>query len=190
MKDYSGEYYLEGIMETASAFKINADHTFEFFFVYGALDRSAAGTWKEITDSVIELSSTPPARPSFSIKSETTTSGKNIEFVVDKLQQPLLRYTQITVVPGDGNAVEADGDGRFLFPAGPVEKFTITCYLYGDNPAELTPANASSNRFILQIDPSIILVQFKGLKLRLDGNVLEGRVPEILDPERSFRFVK
>jgi len=28
----TGAYYLKGVMETASGFKLNADSTFEFFF--------------------------------------------------------------------------------------------------------------------------------------------------------------
>ena len=42
-----GEYYLSGVMETASGFKLNPDSTFQFFFSYGALDRSGSGTWKQ-----------------------------------------------------------------------------------------------------------------------------------------------
>ncbi|MBK9317938.1 MAG: hypothetical protein IPM91_03240 [Bacteroidetes bacterium] len=40
-----GEYYLEGVRETASGFKINPDSTFEFFFSSGALDRYGSGKW-------------------------------------------------------------------------------------------------------------------------------------------------
>ena len=28
----AGEYYLRGVMETAAGFKLNEDHTFNFFF--------------------------------------------------------------------------------------------------------------------------------------------------------------
>ena len=48
-----GEYYLTGFMETASGFKLNTDSTFDFFFSYGALDRSGKGTWKQEGNKVI-----------------------------------------------------------------------------------------------------------------------------------------
>jgi hypothetical protein len=32
MNDVTGEYYLRGVMETASGFRFNADSTFDFFF--------------------------------------------------------------------------------------------------------------------------------------------------------------
>ena len=48
-----GEYYLKGVRETASGFKLNADSTFEFFFSYGALDRMGSGTWQKQGDQII-----------------------------------------------------------------------------------------------------------------------------------------
>ena len=39
----AGEYYLQGVMETASGFKLNEDSTFQFFFMYGAMDRVGEG---------------------------------------------------------------------------------------------------------------------------------------------------
>ena len=48
-----GEYYLSGVMETASGFKLNPDSTFQFFFSYGALDRSGSGTWKQEGNNII-----------------------------------------------------------------------------------------------------------------------------------------
>jgi hypothetical protein len=40
----AGIYNLEGVMETASGFKLNADSTFEFYFSYGALDSMVKGS--------------------------------------------------------------------------------------------------------------------------------------------------
>jgi hypothetical protein len=48
-----GEYYLEGVREVGSGLKLNADKTFEFFYVYGALDRTAKGIWIQHGDSII-----------------------------------------------------------------------------------------------------------------------------------------
>ena len=32
-KNLAGEYYLQGVMEIASGFKLNADSSFEFYFL-------------------------------------------------------------------------------------------------------------------------------------------------------------
>src|SRR4026207_896884 len=49
----AGIYSLEGVMETASGFKLNEDSTFEFYFSYGALDRYGSGKWSMKNDSVV-----------------------------------------------------------------------------------------------------------------------------------------
>ncbi|GAO43494.1 hypothetical protein [Flavihumibacter petaseus] len=41
----AGDYYLQGVHEVASAFRLKPDSTFEFFFSYGALDRTGTGRW-------------------------------------------------------------------------------------------------------------------------------------------------
>jgi len=48
-----GIYNLQGVMETASGFKLNADSTFEFYFSYGALDRYGKGKWQITNDKLI-----------------------------------------------------------------------------------------------------------------------------------------
>ncbi len=43
----AGEYYLSGVMETASGFRINPDSALsEFFFSQGALDRQGKGRYR------------------------------------------------------------------------------------------------------------------------------------------------
>jgi hypothetical protein len=44
-KNIAGIYSLEGVMETSSAFQLNSDSGFEFYFSYGALDRHGSGKW-------------------------------------------------------------------------------------------------------------------------------------------------
>jgi len=49
----TGEYYLSGVMETGSGFKLDPDSSFQFFFSYGALDRSGSGTWSVMDKKVV-----------------------------------------------------------------------------------------------------------------------------------------
>ena len=44
-QDIAGDYSLHGFREVASGLRLSADHTFEFFYTYGASDRQASGTW-------------------------------------------------------------------------------------------------------------------------------------------------
>lgn len=50
----AGEYRLEGVMETGSGLRLQADGSFEWYFSYGALDLGARGTWVR-TGETVEL---------------------------------------------------------------------------------------------------------------------------------------
>jgi hypothetical protein len=52
-KKAEGIYSLEGVMETASAFKLNKDSTFEFYYSCDALDRYGSGKWILKDDSIL-----------------------------------------------------------------------------------------------------------------------------------------
>ena len=50
----AGEYRLDGVMETGSGLRLQADGSFEWYFSYGALDLGANGTWVRNGD-IVEL---------------------------------------------------------------------------------------------------------------------------------------
>jgi hypothetical protein len=52
-KDIVGEYYLKGVHEMASGFKFDSDFTFQFFYIYGASDRSASGKFEIVDNKII-----------------------------------------------------------------------------------------------------------------------------------------
>lgn len=56
MTDYTGSYYLQGVMEVGSAFRLQPDGKFQFMLTYGAVDREASGTWEK-TDTGVTLTS-------------------------------------------------------------------------------------------------------------------------------------
>ena len=73
-KNIDGEYYLEGVMEVGSGFKLNADSSFEFFFSYGALDMYGSGKWSIRKDSIILNSKTSPGKD-FKLVSSVTSKN-------------------------------------------------------------------------------------------------------------------
>ena len=48
----AGDYRLEGVMETGSGLRLQDDGTFQWFFMYGALDLYAKGTWSRAGDGI------------------------------------------------------------------------------------------------------------------------------------------
>ena len=73
----AGEYYLKGVMEMASGIKLNTDSSFEFFFSYGALDRSGAGKWS-LKNNTIILNSPLPASQDFALVSNKTVNNDQL----------------------------------------------------------------------------------------------------------------
>ncbi len=57
-----GAWYLRGVMETGSGFLFRENHRFEFFFSYGAVDRTAIGEWTRQGDSIILNNAPGPPR--------------------------------------------------------------------------------------------------------------------------------
>ena len=92
-----GIYYLEGVMETASGIKLDADSSFEFFFSQGALDRTGKGKWSKQGEELILQSDSLPA-PGFTLmKSEKRKDNKNV-VLVNETNSMLLSfiYVQLT----------------------------------------------------------------------------------------------
>lgn len=50
-----GHYYLEGIMETGSELRLDANGRFQWYFTYGTLDLAADGNWAYENDKVVLL---------------------------------------------------------------------------------------------------------------------------------------
>lgn len=55
----TGEYQLRGVMEMASGLLLKPDSSFEFFFSYGAMDRSGSGKWQWIEKDSLLVLNTP-----------------------------------------------------------------------------------------------------------------------------------
>ena len=49
----TGEYHLEGVMETGSGLRLKPDNTFDWYFAYGALDLAARGTWSREGEAIV-----------------------------------------------------------------------------------------------------------------------------------------
>ena len=62
----TGEYHLEGVMETGSGLRLKPDGTFDWYFTYGALDLGARGKWSREGDGIgltVEDMGYPPQFP-------------------------------------------------------------------------------------------------------------------------------
>ncbi len=183
-----GEYYLRGVMETASGFKLNPDSTFEFFFSYGALDRYGSGTWKHVNGNIIFDSRPQPPRDFALIKSKKVPGENTIIRIVDS-NEMILRYVDANVKQGNLLIEEsADEAGMITIPEKSIDSIALLFRLCPDRFSHFPVDDKTHNYFEFRLEPWIAEVFFKNLSLKLENNKLSGRHP-LLTGE-SYSFVK
>ena len=182
----AGEYFLEGRMEVASVLWLKADSTFQFFFSYGAMDRSGQGRWS-YTDGHVALRSQPRPPKDFALTSKMSRSHAGTRFRVTDQNPMLLSYVLVKAHTPNG-VVEGrtDQKGYFVVASKQVNKVELLF--------ELCPERYSSydlgreNDYEFRFEPWISEIFFESFKLRHESNILTGPHP-LLEGD-NFRFVK
>ncbi len=189
--NYAGEYYLTGIMETASGFNLYEDHSFEFYFTYGALDRHAYGTWREGENGTVILSTDYKDQSPFTIElEENMKDNDHLVVGIPGFNKMLIEETKIVATYNgkEEEQVEA-GDEVFHFTFPSADKLVVTCLFYFDNPATLIPSSEKNNYIQLKPNQNLLLVHFNEEVFKIDENNLYGRLL-FADPDRPLTFRK
>lgn len=173
----AGEYYLRGVMETASGFKINTDSTFEFFFSYGALDRSGSGTWKK-EGSKITFNSAPAPGQNFALTKSTST---NDDFITIKISDPntiFLSGIYAIIKSGDKKQeAMSNKEGIIRFPKMKADSICLLFEFVPERTAVFAISNPSDNHFEFRFEPWVMEVFFKNFTLEIESGGLKGGHP-------------
>ncbi|HEX2605804.1 MAG TPA: hypothetical protein VHK91_00430 [Flavisolibacter sp.] len=183
-----GEYYLQGVMETACGFLFKADSSFEFFFSQGALDRSGSGKWTVENDMLV-LNSTIALPDPFSLKRKSRKSSASITIEVVDLNPALYSYVLCRAY---SNGKQVDGtlssSGSLELPIQTIDSLELQFLFCPEKKTRLIPGSGEENHFVFQLDPSIMDYPFKDFRLKLSSNQLTGRNP-ILEGDH-FTYIK
>lgn len=172
-----GEYYLRGVMETASGFKLDSDSTFQFFFSYGALDRYGSGTWKLVNGNVVLTSKPQPEKDFELIKSSKVPGVYTTLKVVDE-NPMILRYVNATFSNGRKLVEQTtDSEGIIQISKQPVDSIALIFRLCPDRYSTFYIPDSSANYFEFRIEPWIAEVFFNNFVLKVDGKNLTGKHP-------------
>ena len=184
----AGEYYLRGVMETASGFNLHEDNTFEFFFSYGAIDRSGEGTW-EIKNDKLVLNSPKPKGQSFVLETNKVVNNDKITIRILAQNTFFLPYVYAIVRSGT-QKLEAisDQNGLIIFEKQPVDSIVLLFEFAPEKTAVFAFSSKEDNYFEFRFDPSIMDVFFKNLALKPEDNGLSGQHP-LLKPG-TYHFEK
>jgi hypothetical protein len=183
----AGTYYLEGVMETASGFKLNEDKTFQFFFTYGALDRYGTGIWSATHDSLIVLNSKPYPGSDFKMTGQVKDAQKQITIRLDEKNPVIFSLTYCRIIgKGTGSEIRFSKEGTATFPMQPVDTIQLYSELCGERISGFAVA-ADANNFTFRIQPWITEVFFKDFILKQTEHGLEGGHPLLQKPVCFYR---
>ncbi len=187
-KDIAGYYYLSGVMETASGFRLNADSTFQFFFSVGALDRTGQGKWSVSGNTVI-LNSLGPPEKSFALVDQKNVPSNFITLKISDKNTGLLSYTQFTISGTKGKTVlMANDKGLAKFSKQHIQSISLLLDFCPDKPAIFDVKNSKYNYYEFEFQESILEFFFKDFVLTIEKDKLKGKNP-LLD-NKTYEYFK
>ncbi|HUM47438.1 MAG TPA: hypothetical protein PLD84_10940 [Chitinophagales bacterium] len=188
-RQIAGEYYLTGVMEVGSGFLLHEDHTFEFFFSYGALDRQGKGTWKTEADHIV-LNSEPWPGSDFRLERQEHRKQKGIVIQVTDKNKMILPYVG-GIISGKGKTQEmqADQEGTITFESQPVDSVSLYHQFFSDELSVFPVKGTTDNYFEFTFLPHLGTVFFHNFTLTVSKSELEGGHP-LLEKDKTYHYVK
>ena len=186
----AGEYYLRGVMETGSGFKLDADSSFQFFYSYGALDRMGEGKWHVANGNVVFNSRPRPPLDFKLLSSKPGDEKSNTIQIVDR-NTNILRYMECTVVgPGGSKVVTASNDGIAKFPPGKIDSIGLIFRWCPDRISFFKITDPKLHYFEFGIEPWIAEVFFENFILAPTKDGLYGAHPLLNGNQYSYPRAK
>lgn len=184
-----GEYYIGGVREVASGFKLNADSTFEFFFSYGALDRTGTGRWK-INGTQIEFTTDKKPSPAFSlVKSAFMDELPATMVKVNTTPDYLGMYMHARVTVGEQSELaSANSHGIIQSKLKHPDSIHLVFEFCPDKIFDWAVKDSSHNYFEFRMEPGIAELVFDHFQLQWSDGKLEG--PHPLMKEKNFEYSK
>lgn len=183
----TGEYYLRGVTEVASGFKLNNDSTFQFFFSYGALDRFGAGNWR-VNNGKLVLNSRPQPEKDFAIVTSKDNGGSQTTIRIIDNNNFLLPYVHVKLMPGSGQSVMTDNKGMIVMPRQKLDSIALLFEFCPERYSTFSIADSTHNFFEFRFEPWLMEVFFKDFNLAVDNKSLYGKHP--LMDGTEFRYNK
>ncbi|HRI19301.1 MAG TPA: hypothetical protein PLA68_00040 [Panacibacter sp.] len=177
----TGIYYLQGVMETGSGIKLNADSSFEFFYTYGALDRYGTGKWS-IENNTIALNSKPYPGKDFKLIGSTNENNNFTTIRIEEKNTALPRFVYCLIKTKKGDSLlQADSHGYIALTDKSADTVHLLFELCPEKISTFTINTAKYDVFTFNFEQWIFEVFFKDFKLQFVKDHLEGRHPLLND---------
>ena len=185
----TGEYYLTGVMETASGFLLEPDSTFKFYYSYGALDRFGEGKWSLKENNKLELNSRSRPGKDFALISAKKVPGDFITIRIIDNNNMLLRYVDCAVgnATRSQNAISTNDEGVAIFRKDDASNIALLFRLCPDRPSTFKIDDPSVNYFEFRFEPWIVEVFFEKFQLDIEEQQLTGKHPLLMGEKYVYR---
>lgn len=187
-KIIQGEYYFRKT-EMVSGFNFSADGKFEFFFTYGAVDRSAAGTFK-VEGDTLKLKSNKEPGKDFSITSQLK-QGKGYTLSFNHPNKYLTaNILCLFIKDGKEQTATTGNDGKVHIDLPDCDTIYVQHLLYPDILTLIKDKENSNNNFTLSLNPSLEQVSFKGIDLTIVDDKTLSCLSNYFMPMPDIKFIK
>jgi hypothetical protein len=166
-----GEYYFSR-QEMVAGFNFSADGKFEFFYSYGAVDRTASGTFS-VEGDILKLKSDKTAGNDFTVTNQSKRPG-GYKLVFEHPNQFLVKNI-LCVFKKNGIIQEeySDSNGEVNVKLDDCDSIYVQHSLYPDIYTLVKDKDNTNNRFTLSLNPSLEQVSFKGIDFKIvDENTI------------------
>lgn len=188
MAQVQGEYIFSK-QEMVAVFNFSTDKKFHFFFSYGAVDRTASGTFS-ISGDTLQLKSDKEPGKDFTVTHQSRTgNGYVLQFEdANKYVLPDIRCIYFT---GDEehNAF-ADNKGQIKIYIDHCDKIYVQHQLFPDIYTLIKDEQNSNNMFTLTLNPSLAQVSFKGIDLIMQDDSTMSCLPNYFMMLENIEFKK
>lgn|GEM_PF-649216 len=183
----SGEYHFNK-MELASGFNFTPDGKFQFYYVYGASDRNATGTYTIKGDSLF-LKSDKEGGKDFVIDKQSKRDG-NITIRISSPNPYLASGVAcMCLVDGKEHPFESDKDGLIETDLKKCDQLFVQHLMFPDAGTLIADKDNDNNYFELSLSPSLQQVSFKWIDFVIKDDVITCG-PNYFLPFEDIEYVK
>jgi hypothetical protein len=183
-----GVYRMQGGHEMVAAFEFKQD-SFRFYFIYGAVDRSAGGSFTIQNGNIILHAAKIPGKDFTIVRQEKRGDGTSIK--ISDPNTALLRNIVGFFIKGiEQDQQFSDDQGMIHSKMENCDTIFVMHSLFPDAPTLIKSKVADKNNYFeLTLNPSLAELSFKDFILTIDSEELTGSLPWLFEREKAV-FVK
>ena len=183
-----GEYAFRKT-EMVAAFNFTTAGAFQFFFSYGAVDRTAAGTFA-VEGNIIKLKSNKEAGKDFTVTAQSKeATGFTINF--NHSNKYLLKnIICVFFVNEKKEQAVTDDNGKVHVDLAHCDSIYAQHLSFPDIFTLVKDATNKNNRFTLALNPSLEQLSFKGIDLTIENDGSLSWLPNYFLEIPGVKFIK